>query len=648
MKKRTKKLNWPRMIIQWGVLAFILYLIIRQLFNKNFGADFEAYCPFGGIQGLGSYLISQALSCTMTSAQIAMGVLLFITILIFSKLFCSFICPVGTISEWLSKLGKKLKVRITLSGLIDKVLRILKYVLLFITFYFTLNSNELFCKKYDPYFGAVTGFGADVVLLYAIIAILLVVVGSVFIRLFWCKYICPLGALSNIFKYAGFFVAIMAVYVIALVLGAEISYVWPLSILCAGGYIFEVVWLKSRLLPAFKITRNTETCNNCQLCTKKCPQAIDVASVESVRHIDCNLCSDCVLVCPVKDTLQINKRNSLRWIAPIAAVVLVITGLILGSLWEVPTIDLKWGDKAAFEKAQIYQQSGLKNVKCFGSSTAFANQMKRVDGVLGVATYVKHHRVKIYYDPEKLNPEKIQKAIFTPSKTPIVPLAKGIETVTGLTLKLENFFDTYDLNYLTKLLGQKTNAVGLITEYDCPVIVKIFFPGDTVIDEKALKEVLESKTLTYEVGGAKSTVKLGYKVATKPEYTKLSRGEYISFLFKAFDQLFNDRDSYSDSALKIYQIPLGKNAGLKARFSYLVSHLSNDNGIVEFRTLLDSAFKEQAQFIFVDSLTNAANIFKALNSDSLKLTYTNGEKGVVPNMFHFDEEGTVLENKIKK
>ena len=34
-----------------------------------------------------------------------------------------------------------------------------------------------------------TGFSADVVLLYAAIAIVLVILGSVFIRLFWCKYI---------------------------------------------------------------------------------------------------------------------------------------------------------------------------------------------------------------------------------------------------------------------------------------------------------------------------------------------------------------------------------------------------------------------------------------------------------------------------
>jgi polyferredoxin len=644
MKKRIKKLNWPRMIIQWGVIAFILFLIIRQLFSRNFIADFEAYCPFGGIQALGSYMLNQALSCTMTSTQIAMGILLFVTVLIFSKLFCSFICPVGTVSEWLGKLGKKMKVRFTLKGVTDKILRSLKYILLFITIYFTFQSNELFCKKFDPYYAAVTGFDSDVVIWYAVISIFLVIAGSIFIRLFWCKYICPLGALSNIFKYAVFFIAVLAVYIIALRLGAEISYVWPLAVLCAGGYIFELIWLKSRLLPVFKITRNTETCTDCQLCTKKCPQAIDVASVKSVRHIDCNLCSDCILACPVKNTLQINKTNRLKWLAPVAVVLLVITGMIAGTFWEVPTIDQKWGDDNAMSNARVYEQAPLKNIKCFGSSSAFANQMKRVDGVLGVATYVKHHRVKIYYDPAILDSQKIQQAIFTPSKVPVSPLPQGVETVTCLSLKLENFFDTYDFNYLTRLLAQKTNAVGLITEYGCPIIVKIFFPGDSVIDEKNLIKILESKSLTYEVNNVKNSVKLGYKVASKPEISTLTRGEYISQLFKPYNQQFNDRKAYSDSVLKIYQVPLGKNGGLRARFSYLVSHLSNDDGIVEFRTVLDSAFREQVQILFVDSLTNPGNIMKALASDSLKITYTNGKTGSVPNMFQFEEEGILMDN----
>jgi polyferredoxin len=94
--------------------------------------------------------------------------------------------PAGTIGEWLGKLGEKLKVRITLKGFADKVLRLLKYVLLFITFYFTLKSSELFCKKFDPYYAAVSGFNSDVELWWALIAIGALLIGSIFFRLFWC------------------------------------------------------------------------------------------------------------------------------------------------------------------------------------------------------------------------------------------------------------------------------------------------------------------------------------------------------------------------------------------------------------------------------------------------------------------------------
>ena len=193
MRKKTNINNLPRLFIQWGVIAFVAFLAVRPFFSDDYTPNFEAYCPFGGIQALSSFLLNDSLACTMTSAQIAMGVLLMIGIVVFSKLFCAYICPVGTISEWLGKMGDKLKVRITFIGVTDQVFRSFKYILLFITFYFTLASNELFCKKFDPYFAMTTGFSLDVVLLYAAITIALVIVGSFFIRLFVVQVPLPVG-----------------------------------------------------------------------------------------------------------------------------------------------------------------------------------------------------------------------------------------------------------------------------------------------------------------------------------------------------------------------------------------------------------------------------------------------------------------------
>lgn len=636
MKLKTKGSNWPRLAVQWGVILFILILAFLPKITNIASPDFEAYCPFGGLQALGSYLLNQALSCTMTSAQIVMGVILFAGIILFSKLFCSFICPIGTISEWLGKLGDKLKIRLTITGIFDKILRSLKYLLLFITLFFTLQSNELFCKKFDPYYAITSGFDTDVVVLYAIIAIVLVVLGSVFVRMFWCKYLCPLGAISNIFKFSLFFIATMAIYLILLNSGIEISYVWPLAVACTGGFIIELLGQKSRIFPVAKITRNISTCTNCQLCSKKCPQGIDVASLQTVKDVDCNLCGDCLLVCPANNALSINRQPKLKRLPVIATIILVTAGIFLGNIWEIPTIDERWGDPEELETAAIFSQSGLKNIKCFGSSKAFASKMRKVDGVYGVATFVKQNRVKMYYDPNKLNEEKIQKLLFTPQKQPVKALAKGIEKIYGITLKLENFFDRYDFSYLSKLLQEQTNAVGLISEFGCPVIVKIYFPAP-IENTEELFNVIESETLTFETKNGPHTVELEYEIIGKPEMFTVSRGEYVTALFTPFERTFNFRNSYSGDVVKTYQLPLGANRKLRSKLSYMVSHLSNNEGVVEFSTILNEQYKEIAIISYIDTMTNSQNIENALLSDSLSITYSNGRIGKVANMFDFSE-----------
>lgn len=642
MNKKLKVINWPRKAIQAAFFVLIVYLVVQQLTGSKRATDFEAYCPFGGLQALGSYLQNQALSCTMTTNQIIMGILLFLAILAFSKLFCSFICPVGTASEWLSRMGRKIKTGITITGWPDKVLRIFKYVLLFLTFYFTLQSNELFCKKYDPYYALTSGFGSDVVLLYAAIALILVIAGSFFLRLFWCKYICPLGALSNIFKFWIFFVIVVAAYIVALHFGIKINYGWPLAVLCLGGYLIEILRMKSSIIPVVRITRDEEKCISCGLCTLKCPQAIDVDKVKHVKHVDCNMCSDCLSVCPVKDTLQVSGKRSLRWLAPVATILLVVIGIVTGNRWELPTIDLKWGNADNLQKALVYQQEGLKNVKCYGSSMAFANQMKQVEGVLGVSTFVKKHKVRIYYDPERIGPEKIREAMFTPLKSTLVPLPENVQTVTGLTFRLENFFDPYDFMLLSRLLEQKTDVLALVSEYDCPVTVRIFFAGDTVPDEKKLIQILESESVIFKLNDFQNKADLNFKVAGKIIPSHFSRKEYLNLLFDPYNEQFNQRQAYSDSVISIYEVPLGDNSGHRARFPFLVSHLSNNQGIVEFQTLLDSAGTEMLQILFVDTMTNAGQIHAMISSDSLKINYNDGTTATVVNIFDFETEGKVL------
>lgn len=83
------------------------------------------------------------------------------------------------------------------------------------------------------------------------------VLASLFVQNFWCRYLCP---------YGGF---------------------------------LGLVSLRSPM----QITRNASTCIDCAKCEKACPSALPVDKLVQVRSVECTGCLECVAVCPAKDTL---------------------------------------------------------------------------------------------------------------------------------------------------------------------------------------------------------------------------------------------------------------------------------------------------------------------------------------------------------
>ncbi|MBA4322572.1 MAG: hypothetical protein C0408_07110, partial [Odoribacter sp.] len=502
MKKKFKT-NPYRLFFQILILVLIFYMLIRLFADKSYTADFEAYCPFGGLLAFASFIVNDSLACSMTSVQIVMGAALVLAIILFSKLFCSFICPIGTISEWIGKLGEKLKLRYTITGYGDILLRGIKYGILFVTIYYTVTSSELFCKKFDPYYAVVTGFDSDVSVLWAVIAICVVVLGSFFVRLFWCKYICPLGAISNIFRFFFTFLGVTGIYLILIFSGVKISFIWPVAVVCSIAYLLEYYSLKSRSFPLFKITRNTEICTNCELCSKTCPEAIDVASLKVVSHIDCHLCADCIHVCPEEGALTINRKGK-KWLPVVVIIILIIAGIIAGRSFEIPTLSLYWGEKAEKDEMKIFTRSGLKSVKCFGSSTTFANQMKRVKGVTGVTTYVKTNTVKVMYKPSEIDTVAILKSVFTPDKIHLRKPGEEINSLDVFRLRVDNFLDPLDAANLKQILFQEKDIYGFTTEFDCPVRINIFSDSSAGIDIKNIKYLVETKEIEQPLANGKT------------------------------------------------------------------------------------------------------------------------------------------------
>lgn len=510
--KKAIKINPYRLVLQLIILTLLVYMLFRVFFDRSYTADFEAYCPYGGLLAFASFLVNNSLACSMTSAQIVMGAAFLSGVILFSKLFCSFICPVGSLSEWIGNLGERFSLRYTIKGYADLLLRGVKYAILFITIYFTVTSSELFCKKFDPYYAAVTGFGSDVSVLWAVTTIVIVTAGSFFIRLFWCKYLCPVGAIANVFRFFITFLAVTGIYLILSFAGVKINFVWPLTVICIIAYMLEFYSLKSSIFPLFRIKRNINICTSCKLCTKVCPQAIDVESIDDIKHIDCNLCADCIQVCPEKNALTINRKGK-KWLPAVIVVILIVAGVLIGKSFEIPTLSQYWGDKAKKEKMTAYTRSGLKSVKCFGSSVAFANQIMRLDGVTGVTTYVKENKVRILFDPEMTDTVRILSAIFSPVKVQIRKPGPEVTSLDEFLLKVDNFFDPLDAVYLKEILIKNQDIYGFTTEFDCPVRITIFTDSSKHIGSSILTDLIEILQIEQpQTDGGILVVKPGYRV----------------------------------------------------------------------------------------------------------------------------------------
>ena len=88
-KRSTILRNWPKYLLQWGVLAALI-VFITGIIPSEEAVDPETYCPMGGLQALATYLANNSLPCSMSSVQVMMGIALVAAVVLFSKLFCAY------------------------------------------------------------------------------------------------------------------------------------------------------------------------------------------------------------------------------------------------------------------------------------------------------------------------------------------------------------------------------------------------------------------------------------------------------------------------------------------------------------------------------------------------------------------------------
>ncbi|MDR1950607.1 MAG: 4Fe-4S binding protein, partial [Bacteroidales bacterium] len=559
------KKNLVRRIFQFGILAYILYLVLMPLFG-GVAANTEAYCPFGGVQSIFTYLQRGTLACSMSMVPMMIGVALGIGVIFFSKLFCAYVCPLGTINEWMGKLRNKLgiKLEITEKSVLDIILRSFKYILLGWIFWMTITSSELFCKNFDPYYALATGFKGEITVWMTSVTMVLFFVCGIVFNMFWCKYICPITAMSNIFKYTATFAGVLVVFILLNTFGIALNYVWLFIVSGAICYVFEIRSYESRWFPLFKIRRDAEKCNGCGLCTKECPMNIDVANMDVVKHVDCTLCGDCVDACrnccSKIGALSINRKKNFRFIPPIATVVLFALAVFLGGRMEVPTIDERFEgfeEKNKIGQIEMVEMEGLKTIKCFGASKAFSSRMQNIRGVYGVTTFVNRFAARVYFDPSEISLEAVQEAIFSPVRRRLNDVPKSEPNVKVLILGVDGLFDVQDVTILGNILRQDADVYGIQSQYACPVIIKLFVKADKEFTKKELAKIIEIKEFDMPVhGGAIRKVICTYELVTLNKNVEMMpRQEFFELMFPYQEGVAkkNTEKYGEDAAVAVYE-----------------------------------------------------------------------------------------------
>lgn len=266
---------WIRKVVQIFFFVLIALISINHTLSetgKGFpilsNASLHALCPFGGVVTIYQFATSGTFVQKIHESSFILMIIGFFLAVVFGPVFCGWVCPLGTIQEWVSSLGRKIfKKRFNhfVPVKVDRILRFTRYLVLVWVVYMTAATGKLIFSDYDPYFTLFNLWTSEVAI-GGLIILSLTLFLSLFVQRPWCKYACPYGAVLGIFN------------------------------------LFRI----------FSIRRRPSTCTQCGACTTLCPMNIAVEEKTVVRDHQCISCLEYTseAVCPVAKTVVFSTRGA--------------------------------------------------------------------------------------------------------------------------------------------------------------------------------------------------------------------------------------------------------------------------------------------------------------------------------------------------
>ena len=323
LRARGRRIRGLRRLAQAGtafLVSWIGYDFVRWVRGLEDGhptatrpPGVEGFLPLSALMSL-RHLWSTGEVHPVHPAGLVILLAVVATGLLLKKAFCSWLCPVGTLSEMLAAMGLAVfGRRLQLPRVLDVPLRGLKSLLLlfFLHGIFVAMSPGAIAAFLDAPYNRV----ADVKMLYfferlsplAARVLAGLVLLSLIIPYFWCRYLCPYGALLGVLS----------------------------------------------LLSPLKVTRHAPSCIDCGLCTKACPSALPVHRLGRVRSDECFGCLSCVAACPVPRALRVETpapwRRAVRPVVFASLVALLFGGTIVAArawgVWRTGIADQEYAER---------------------------------------------------------------------------------------------------------------------------------------------------------------------------------------------------------------------------------------------------------------------------------------------------------------